>query len=80
MIPLWLSNTQKKNNLWVHLASWNLPDCQLCLESKTEPSVAKGGTQHREKCILGGGDTAHQLGRGHRTALKEKAKIQDLHD
>ena len=25
---------------WLHLASWNLLDSQLCLESKMEPSVA----------------------------------------
>ena len=24
---------------WLHLASWNLPDSQLSLESKMEPSV-----------------------------------------
>ena len=33
--------------------SWNLPDSQLCLKSKTEPEW------HRTK--LGGGDTAHTL-------------------
>ena len=26
--------------LWLHLASWNLPDSQLSWESKMEPSVA----------------------------------------
>ena len=29
----------KKANLWFHLASWNLPDFLLFLESKTEPNV-----------------------------------------
>ena len=73
----------KKVNLWLHLQSWNLQDSQLCLESKTEPSVAKaqnymegGGDTAQKKRILGGGDTAHtllmgkQLGWGHRTTLK----------
>ena len=70
----------KKNNLWLHLTSWNLPDSQLCLESKTEPSVAKGGgTPHRKQIYwkggtphipYWGGDTAHTLfGWGHRTCL-----------
>ena len=27
--------------LTIELTSWNLPDSQLCLESKTEPSVTK---------------------------------------
>ena len=34
-------NSLKKANLWLHLASWNFPNFLLCLESKTEPSVAK---------------------------------------
>ena len=50
--------------------SWNLPDSQLCLESKTEPSVAKalnyikGGGGHRTEKTYSGrgrGDTAHTL-------------------
>ena len=46
----------------LHLASWNLPDSELCLESKTEPSVAKEGGGHRtEKTYTGRG--------GHRTSL-----------
>ena len=33
--------SQSENNatLWLHLASWDLPDSQLSLESKMEPSV-----------------------------------------
>ena len=33
----------QENNatLWLHLASWNLPDSQLSWESKMEPSLAK---------------------------------------
>ena len=46
------------------LKSWNLPDFLVCLESKTEPSVAKEqnymwGGHHTEKFVLEGGDTAH---------------------
>ena len=48
-----MQNTQKKANLWLHLASWNLPDSQLSLESKTEPRVAKA-----QNYMEGGGDTA----------------------
>ena len=53
IIKLEPSNSVKKANLWLHLASWNLPDFLLCLESKTEPSVAKkqnymGRTPHRK--------------------------------
>ena len=36
-----VQNTQKKNNLWLHLTIQNLPDSQLRIESKTEPSIAK---------------------------------------
>ena len=49
-------------------SSWNLPDYQLCLESKTEPSVAKGGDTTQKTDILEGG--------GHRTYLIE---IRTLH-
>ena len=61
----------KKNNLWLHLTSWNLPDSQLCLESKTDPSVAEwGGDTAQKTDILEGGDTAHTLLRwGHCTYL-----------
>ena len=43
----------------------------LLIESKTEPSVAKGGGDTtQKKYILEGGDTAHTLLRwGHRTYL-----------
>ena len=49
-----LSQTEKAN-MWLNLTSWNVPDSQLHLESKTELSVAKaqnymdGGTPHRKK-------------------------------
>ena len=64
IIKVGQSNSLKKANLWLHLASWNLPDFLLCLESKTEPSVAKeqnymGGGHRTEKFVLEGGDTAH---------------------
>ena len=73
----------KEANLWLHLPSWNLQDSQLCLESKTEPSVTKaqnymagGGDIAQKKRTLGGRDIAHtllmgkQLGWGHRTTLE----------
>ena len=47
------------------LTNWNLPDSQLCLESKTEQSVAKAqtymGGHRREKyvCLVGGGAIQH---------------------
>ena len=47
-----------------YLASLNLPDSQVCLESKTEPEWKKnyiGGDTAQKKCILGGGDTTHTL-------------------
>ena len=45
MIKLWPSNTLENANLWLHLASWNLPDILLCLDSKTEPRITLvGGT------------------------------------
>ena len=41
IIKLGLSNTlKKKNNLWLHLAKCNFSDF-ICLDYKTEPSVAK---------------------------------------
>ena len=54
----------------LHLTIWNLPDSQLCLESKTEPSLAKGGDIAQKTDIVEGGtphipywggDTAHAL-------------------
>ena len=42
------------NSVWLYLASWNLPDLLLCLESKREPSEAK------EQNYMGG-DTAHNF-------------------
>ena len=52
------------DRLTIELASWNLSDSQLCLESKTDPSLAKGG-----------GDTALKTDiywkGGHRTYLIE---------
>ena len=65
----------------LHLTSWNLTDSQLWLESKTEPSVAKGGGHRTYNIEVGtqhipfwGGDTAHTLlGWGHHTTLTEKA-------
>ena len=55
-----MKNAQK-NNLWVHLASFNFPDSQLCLESKTEPRLEKapnymegGGTPNRKNIYWGG--------------------------
>ena len=50
---------KKQNNLLLHLTIWNLPDSQLCLESKTEPSVAKGGGTAQKIDILEGG-TPHR--------------------
>ena len=47
--------------MWLHLANCNLTDWLLCLEYKTEPSVAKatnyigGNNWGGEKHILGGG-------------------------
>ena len=63
---LHMQNALKKANLCLHLTSWNLPDSQLCLKSKREPSVAKaqnyiwgwGGILHR-KTSTGRGETAH---------------------
>ena len=34
------SKLENNATLWLHLASWNLPDSQLSWESKMEPSVA----------------------------------------
>ena len=45
--------------LTIGLTSWNLPNSQLCLESKTEPSVANWGGHRTKKHKLRGGDTAH---------------------
>ena len=45
----------KKRNLWLYLTSQNLPDSQLCLESKTEPSVAKWGGHRTENRYTGRG-------------------------
>ena len=41
----WVGGFMIENNatLWLHLASWNLPDFQLSWKSKMEPSVAKIG-------------------------------------
>ena len=63
---------EKKGNLRLQLASWNLSDFLLCLESKTEPSVAKA-----QNYIGGWGDTTqHYLywkrGTGHRTYLLDE--------
>ena len=67
IIKLGPSNSLKINNLWLHLASWNLPDFLLYLESKTEPSVAQNymylkGGGHRTYLLdewnKWGGDTA----------------------
>ena len=33
--------SENQATLWLHLASWNLPDSQLGYKSKMEPSVAK---------------------------------------
>ena len=52
IIKLGPCNSLIKANLWLHLASWNFPNFLLCLESKTEPSVAKAQNYR-------GGDTAH---------------------
>ena len=40
--PRWIPSVAKT------ICGWNLPDSQLCLEFKTEPSVSKegGGTPH----------------------------------
>ena len=58
-----------KANLWHHVASKNLPDSQLCLESKTEPSVTKWGDTALKNWK---GETAQSLLRwGHRTYLIE---------
>ena len=38
----WVGGFHENNaTLWLHLASWNLPDSQISWESKMEPSVAK---------------------------------------
>ena len=57
---MWGDTCMKKKKL--NLSSWKLADSQLCLESKTEPSVAKaqnymegGGDTAKKKHILGGG-------------------------
>ena len=68
IIKLGPSNSRKKNNLWLHLASWNLTDFLVCLESKTEPSAAKaqnymGGIPYRKICTGK---------RGHRTYLLDE--------
>ena len=70
IIKLGPCNSLKKANLWLHLASRNFPNFLLCLESKTEPSVAKaqnyrGGTPHIHSWWV------EQMGWGHRTTLKE---------
>ena len=49
------------DNLWLHLASWNLSDSQLRSESKTELSVAQpqsyfGGGHRTEKLYIGRGE------------------------
>ena len=38
------------NNLWLHLACWNLPDCQLCWESKMEPECGNIGSSWFVSC------------------------------
>ena len=48
----WVVLSGNNTTSWLHLASWNLPDSQLFLQSKTEPSVAKAPNYI-------GGDTAH---------------------
>ena len=54
--------------MWFHLASWNLPNSQLCIESKTEPSVAKENyiwvDTTQKKGILEGGHRTLTLMRG----------------
>ena len=54
---------------WLYLASWNLPDSQFCLKSKTEPKCSRHRTKlerdtAQKKCIPGGGDTAHTFWTG----------------
>ena len=65
-------------NLWLYLASWNLPDSQLCLESKIEPGVAKGGNRTENRHTGRGGHHTYLievgtlytlLGWGHPTCL-----------
>ena len=48
----------QKNNLLHNLASWNLPDSQHCLESKTEPSVVKAESYIELHWV--GGDNAQK--------------------
>ena len=36
----WMILSGNIATLWLHLASWNLLDSQLCYESKMEPKVA----------------------------------------
>ena len=60
IIKLGPSKSVKKANLWLHLATWNLLDFLLCLESKTESSVAKeqnymGGDTAQKKLYWKGG-------------------------
>ena len=40
MVGGWVVPSENQATLWLHLASWNLPDSQLSWESKMEPSVA----------------------------------------
>ena len=51
----------------------NLQDSQLCVESKAEPSVAKGGTPHRKNVYLIKYDHLFILGWGHRTQFQTLA-------
>ena len=48
------------DRLTIELASWNLSDSQLCLESKTDPSVAKA----QKKFIWAGHRTKKDKMRG----------------
>ena len=42
------SKPENNATLWLHLASWNLPDSQLSWESKMEPSVATCKSDNRK--------------------------------
>ena len=65
-----------------HLASWNLPYSQFCLESKIEPCVTKAqnyigwGNPHRKIVYLMGGHRIYLFDeRNNCTILKEKAQL-----
>ena len=60
MVGGWVVLSGNITTSWLHIASWNLPDSQLCWESKMEPSVAIfGWADKRVKHTEGGEDEPH---------------------